>query len=50
LTSIRYEGSSEPTYQSTSFTYVDKTTPVYVPADYGSNSWCGFTNLIKGHD
>ena len=50
LTSIRYEGSSEPTYQSTSFTNVDKATPVYVPADYGSNSWCGFTNLIKGHD
>ena len=50
LTSICYEGSSEPTYQSYSFNNVDKTIPVCVPADYVSDSWCGFTNLYKGHD
>ena len=50
LTSICYEGSGVPTYQSNSFNSVDKTIPVCVPADYTSNSWCGFTNLYKGHD
>ena len=50
LTSICYEGSSEPTYESSSFTNVNKTIPVCVPADYVSDSWCGFTNLYKGHD
>jgi Flp pilus assembly protein protease CpaA len=50
LTSICYEGSSEPTYQSSSFTNVDKTISVCVPADYSSDSWCGFTNLYIGHD
>ena len=42
LTAICYEGSSEPAYQSNSFTNVDKTIPVYVPEDYASNRWCGF--------
>ena len=50
LTSICYEGSSQPTYQSNSFTNVDKTIPVCVPMDYSSTSWCGFTNMYKGHD
>ena len=50
LTSICYEGRSEPTYKSSSFTNVDKTIPVCVPVDYSSTSWCGFTNLYKGHD
>ena len=50
LTSICYEGSSEPTYQSHSFDDVDKTIPVCVSADYASDTWCGFTNLIKGHN
>ena len=49
LTFICYEGSREPTYQSTSFEYVDKTIPVCVPAEYASDIWCGFTNLIKGN-
>ena len=49
LTSICFEGSSEPTYHS-SFYNVDKTIPVCVPLDYSSDSWCGFTNLYKGHD
>ena len=42
LTSICYEGNSEPTYQSNSFDDVDKTIPVYVPIDYASDTWCGF--------
>ena len=50
LTSICYEGGSEPTYKSNSFTNVDNTIPVCVPEDYASNSWCGFSNLIKGHN
>ncbi|MBR5644798.1 MAG: leucine-rich repeat domain-containing protein [Salinivirgaceae bacterium] len=50
LTSICYEGSNEPTYQSTSFKNVDKTIPVCVPIDYSLDTWCGFTNLYKGHD
>ncbi|MBR5644799.1 MAG: leucine-rich repeat domain-containing protein [Salinivirgaceae bacterium] len=50
LTSICYEGSSEPTYQSNSFNNVDNTIPVCVSADYSSETWCGFTNLIKGHN
>ena len=50
LTSICYEGRSQPTYQSNSFTNVAKTIPVCVPSDYASNRWCGFTNLIIGHN
>jgi rubredoxin len=50
LTSICYEGNSEPTCLSNTFTNVEKTIPVCVPADYSSDSWCGFTNLIKGHN
>ena len=50
LTSICYEGNSEPTYLSYAFTNVNETIPVCVPADYASTSWCGFSNLIKGHN
>ena len=50
LTSICYEGNSEPTYLPYAFTNVNETIPVCVPADYASTSWCGFSNLIKGHN
>jgi hypothetical protein len=50
LTSICCEGSSQPTYQSNSFTNVGKTIPVCVSAEYSSSKWCGFTNLIIGHN
>ena len=50
LTSLCYDGSKEPTFTIGAFSGVDKTIPVCVPSDYSSNSWCGFTNLYKGHD
>ena len=50
LTLICYEGSSEPTFKSNSFENIATTIPVCVPADYNSDSWCGFSNLYKGHE
>ena len=50
LTSICYEGSSEPSYHSTAFDSYSISIPVCVPDDYVSDKWCGFTNLIKGHN
>ena len=50
LASICYEGNCEPTYRSSPFNNVDKTIPVCVPVNYSSDTWCGFTNLYKGHD
>ena len=49
LTSICYEGNSNPTHNG-SFDYVATTIPVCVPVDYAYDNWCGFTNLIKGHN
>ncbi|MBR2194718.1 MAG: leucine-rich repeat domain-containing protein, partial [Salinivirgaceae bacterium] len=51
LRSICFEGSIQPTYaKNTSFSDVAKSIRVCVPTDYTPNSWCGFTNLIKGHN
>ena len=50
LTAICYEGRSEPTYQSNSFSNVNKTIPVCVPEDYTTDTWCGFSNICIGHD
>ena len=50
LSSIVYEGTSGPSAGSYAFQNVSTTVAVCVPEGYGTSSWCGFTNLFKGHD
>ena len=50
LSSIVYEGTSSPSAGSNAFQNVSTTVAVCVPEGYGTSSWCGFTNLFKGHD
>ncbi len=51
LKSIAYNGTNEPYIDYLGFGSADEnTTTVCLPADYGNSTWCGFKNIIKGHD
>ncbi len=50
LASIAYDGTSQPSVENYAFRNVNMSIPVCVPEGYTPTTWCGFTNLVKGHD